>query len=190
VKCERCGSLAAERRAAEEARKDLFDVVNALQRKFQPGGSPPPGGPLMLSLWIMEAITDKLAAAEKKIGELRQQNRESAERRDKECAAHLKKLARQDQLNKYTLDVLGEMVFDPVTRVALNSYSAAQKAAVSNLIERLEQAEARERKMTAVVEAGRIWKRETIRPNSHADPEGMTLWDALAALDQNEKGEK
>ncbi|GAJ14252.1 unnamed protein product, partial [marine sediment metagenome] len=38
---------------AEKAEADLKQIVDALQLKLQPGGSPPSGGPVILAAWII-----------------------------------------------------------------------------------------------------------------------------------------
>lgn len=46
------------------------------------------------------------------------------------------------------------------------------------------------RRERAVIEAAKAWSKEFSRPNEHTVPEAVVLWDAVAALEKAEKGDR
>lgn len=57
------------RSRAEAAEKEVADLVSVIQR-YQPAGSPPPGGSFILVDWVLSSLQQRAEAAEARVREL------------------------------------------------------------------------------------------------------------------------
>ena len=57
----------------ERQDEDLRLIISELQRKLQPGGSPPSGGPVMLAYWIIAETHARIHQLETRLEEMRRE---------------------------------------------------------------------------------------------------------------------
>lgn len=64
-----CAALETHKRRADSAEADLRGIIHQLQ-KYQPAGSPPPGGSELLAIWVLQSLQSRAEKAEHELAML------------------------------------------------------------------------------------------------------------------------